>query len=48
MLERNVHPAIASAVLGHASESFTMSTYQHVTPRMTETAAEVLDEALGR
>ena len=47
MLEHNVHPAIASAVLGHASESFTMSTYQHVTPRMTETAAEVLDEVLG-
>jgi len=45
---------IASAVLGHASESFTMSTYQHVTPRMTErrrrprcsTPRYVLDAAL--
>ena len=47
LLERQVHPAIASAMLGHASESFTMATYQHVTPRMTEAAAAVLDGALG-
>ncbi|MEW6155753.1 MAG: site-specific integrase [Actinomycetota bacterium] len=46
LLEQQVHPAIASAVLGHASESFTMATYQHVTPRMTEAAARSLEAVL--
>ncbi len=48
LLERGVHPAIASAMLGHASESFTMSQYQHVTDRMTGLAATALEEALLR
>ena len=47
LLEEQVHPAVASAVLGHASESFTMATYQHVTPRMTEAAARALESVLG-
>jgi len=47
LLEQQVHPAIASAVLGHASESFTMATYQHVTPRMTEAAARALEAVLA-
>lgn len=44
--EQQVHPAVASAILGHASESFTMATYQHVTPRMTEAAARALEAVL--
>lgn len=47
LLERGVHPAIASAMLGHASTSFTMSTYQHVLDGMTDRAASALDEAFG-
>ena len=36
LLDRGVHPAIASAVLGHASTSFTMDTYSHVIESMTD------------
>jgi integrase len=42
-----VHPAIASAVLGHASPAFTMNAYQHVLDSMTERAADAIAEALG-
>jgi len=48
MLDRGVHPAIASAVLGHASPAFTMSTYQHVLDGMTDQAADALGIAFGR
>jgi integrase len=30
LLKEDVHPAIASAVLGHSSAGFTMTTYQHL------------------
>ena len=47
MLGQGVHPAIASAVLGHSSAGFTMSVYQHVTDGMTAQAASAIEEALG-
>jgi integrase len=47
MLAKGVHPAIASAVLGHSSPAFTMSVYQHVTDGMTEQAAVALEAALA-
>lgn len=47
MLSGDVHPAIASAVLGHASASFTMNTYQHIVDGMTEKAAAVIDAAFA-
>ncbi len=47
LLERGVHPAIASALLGHASPSFTMAVYQHVNDNMTAKAAAELDAALS-
>jgi integrase len=47
LLERGVHPAIASAVLGHSSPAFTMGTYQHVLDGMTEVAAEALAAAFA-
>lgn len=47
MLDQGVHPAIASAVLGHASTAFTMNTYQHVLDGMTDRAAAALDQVLG-
>jgi integrase len=47
LLEQGVHPAIASAVLGHSSPAFTMATYQHVTDGMTDKAAAALDVAFG-
>jgi integrase len=47
LLSKGVHPAIASAVLGHASPAFTMSVYQHVLDGMTATAAAALGEALA-
>jgi integrase len=47
MLERGIHPAIASAVLGHSSTSFTMNLYQHVMPSMTDQAADAIGAALA-
>jgi len=47
MLGRGVHPAIASAVLGHASPGFTMAVYQHVLDGMTSQAAAAIQEALA-
>jgi integrase len=41
------HPKIVSDVLGHSSTAFTMDTYQHVTPSLAVTAAEVIQAALG-
>jgi integrase len=48
MLAEGVHPAIASAVLGHANPAFTMSVYQHVLDGMTDQAADAVQRALGR
>ena len=47
MLGQGVHPAIASAVLGHASPAFTMSVYQHVLDGMTAQAADALEVAFS-
>jgi len=47
LLAKKVHPAIASAVLGHASPAFTMTAYQHVLDGMTQQAATAMHEALG-
>lgn len=47
LLDRGVHPAITSAVLGHSNVAFTMTTYQHVLDGMTARAASELDAALG-
>lgn len=47
MLEQGVHPAVASAVLGHSSVAFTMDTYQHVIDHMTDQAATALDNAFA-
>lgn len=47
LLGQGVHPAIASAVLGHASPVFTMSVYQHVLDGMTDQAALALEKAFG-
>jgi integrase len=47
LLERDVHIAIASAVLGHADPAFTMRTYQHVVDGMSDTAARAIEAAYG-
>jgi integrase len=47
LLGRGVHPAIASATLGHASPAFTMSVYQHVLDGMTAQAAAAVEAAFG-
>ncbi|MFB0927918.1 MAG: tyrosine-type recombinase/integrase, partial [Acidimicrobiales bacterium] len=47
MFEQGVHPALASAVLGHSSVAFTMDTYQHVGDQMTDQAAAALDDAFA-
>ncbi len=47
MLEQGVHPAVASAMLGHSSVAFTMDTYQDVLDQMTEQAATALDDAFA-
>jgi integrase len=47
MLAGDIHPGIASAMLGHASPAFTMRRYQHVLPGMTEKASNFVADALG-
>jgi integrase len=47
MLERGVHPGIASAALGHSSPAFTMNVYQHVLDGMGAVAADAIEQALG-
>lgn len=47
LLGEGVHPAIASALLGHASPAFTMSRYQHMLDQMTVQAAAALDRAFN-
>jgi integrase len=47
LLEAGVHPKIVSDLLGHASTAFTMDTYQHVTPSLAASAADVIQAALG-
>jgi integrase len=44
LLGKGVHPAIASAILGHASPGFTMRTYQHVVEGMESQAAAAIEE----
>lgn len=41
-----VHPKIASAVMGHSSEAFTMATYQHLQTGHAEEAAGAIEAAL--
>lgn len=48
LLGRGVHPAIASATLGHASPAFTMSVYQHILDGMTAQAAAAVEAAFGK
>lgn len=46
LMAANVNPGIVSALLGHAAPGFTLAVYSHVTPSMTEIAADVLNAAL--
>lgn len=48
LLAQGVHPAIASAALGHATPGFTMSVYQHVLDEMTDQAAAAIDAAFEK
>jgi integrase len=43
-----VHPKIASAALGHSSETFTMSVYQHMVQGLGEQVADAISDALPR
>lgn len=47
LLEAGHDTAVASAVLGHSSPAFTATTYQHVRARLTDAAADSIDDALG-
>jgi integrase len=48
-LKSGIHPKIISARLGHASEAFTMATYQSVMPGMDkQAAADIAGLILGR
>jgi Phage integrase family len=44
---RGVQPVIVSAVLGHASPSFTIAVYQHAWQEGPSEAAQALEAALG-
>jgi integrase len=47
MARRGVSPTVTSRVLGHASEAFTMSVYEHPDERMLEAAAEALADVFA-
>jgi integrase len=47
LLEADIHPAVASQALGHASTAFTMDTYQHVLKPMGRKVAQTMQRALG-
>ena len=47
LLEKGIHPAVTSAMLGHSSVAFTMDTYQHVDDQMTGQAATALNDAFA-
>jgi integrase len=46
LLEQGVDIAVVSRVLGHASMAFTMDVYGHLTPRMSQDAADRMDAVL--
>lgn len=45
LMRRGVHAKVASAVLGHASEAFTLKQYTHLTEDLTALGADALDAA---
>jgi integrase len=47
MARRGVSPTVTSRVLGHASETFTMSVYQHPDDAMLDAVADALTDVFG-
>ena len=47
LIEAGVHIKAVQARLGHASPSFTMAVYAHVSPQMDKDAAQAYAEAMG-
>jgi integrase len=47
MLEKNVHPKIVSAMLGHSSIAITLDTYSHVTKTAYDQATASMEEIFG-
>jgi integrase len=48
LLAQGVPVKVVSEMLGHADVSTTLSIYAHVLPDMQSTAADGMDEALGK
>jgi integrase len=46
-LERNVHPSVVAATLGHARTSTTVDMYSHVQPGMTGEATSVVEDLIA-
>jgi integrase len=47
LLSEGVNVKVVSEMLGHASIAITLNTYSHVLPDMQDSAAEVMEAALG-
>ncbi len=47
MLGAEVHPKVASEMLGHSTIATTLDLYSHVTETMQRGAARTMDELLG-
>lgn len=47
LLAAGVNVKVVSEALGHASSSFTLDTYAHVSPTMGERVAQAIEVALG-
>ena len=47
LLSDGVNVKVVSEMLGHASIAITLNTYSHVLPDMQDSAAEVMEAALG-
>jgi|HubBroStandDraft_5_1064220.scaffolds.fasta_scaffold09397_3 integrase len=48
LLEEGVDIKVVSEILGHASTAFTQQRYQHVTPRLHQSAADAMDRITRR
>ncbi len=47
LLKEGVNVKVVSEMLGHASITITLNTYSHVLPDMQDSAADVMEAALG-
>ena len=48
LLSEKFHPTVIQQALGHSSINLTIDTYSYVIPDIEETAAQKIDETIGK